>query len=61
MPDTPTIRDMARKLELWRDSLPEDERDEVTSWIRAGVPADRRRWWFEPGAARDEDLPPDTH
>lgn len=60
VPDTPTIRDMARKLELWRASLSPDDRDEVTSWMRAGVLGDRRRWWFEPSTTRfDEGEPLD--
>lgn len=52
MPDVSTIRDMARKVERWRDTLGEDERDALTGWMALGVGREElaggRRWWFDP-------------
>lgn len=52
MPDTATIRDMARKLELWRATLDARERETLTDWMAAGVGHEQlaagQRWWFEP-------------
>lgn len=52
MPDTATIRDMARKLERWRETLDDEERDTLTDWMAAGMGREQlaagRRWWFEP-------------
>ena len=52
MPDTATVRDMARQLERWRDTLDAQEADTLTEWMAAGVGREQlaagRRWWFEP-------------
>ena len=54
MPDIATIRDLARKLEGWRDTLDDDERETLTGWMAVGVGREKlaagRRWWFEPGS-----------
>lgn len=51
MPDVPTIRDMALKLEAWAASLPAEDRAEVEAWMRLGTdgsPPAGTMWWFEP-------------
>ena len=52
MPDTATIRDMARQLEAWCATLDDDERETLTDWMAVGVGRERlaagHRWWFEP-------------
>jgi len=52
MPDVATIRDVARKLERWRETLEDGERDTLTGWMAAGVGREQlaagRRWWFDP-------------
>ena len=54
MPDVETIRDVARKLERWCETLGDEERDTLTGWMAADVGREQlaagRRWWFDPDA-----------
>ena len=54
MPDIATIRDVARKIEQWRDTLDDDERETLTDWMAVRVGREQldagRRWWFDPDA-----------
>ncbi len=52
MPDEATVRDVARKLEVWAASLDSAERTEVEDWMALGARPGRSTpgtvWWFEP-------------
>ena len=54
MPDIATIRDVARQIERWCETLDGDERDTLTGWMASRVGREQlaagRRWWFEPGS-----------
>ena len=56
MPDIATIRDVARQIERWCETLDDDERDTLTGWMASRVGREQlaagRRWWFEPGEDR---------
>jgi len=56
MPDVSTIRDVARKLERWRETLDVCEQETLADWMALGIGREQlavaRCWWFEPEAAR---------
>ncbi len=51
MPDEATTRDVAKKLERWAASLPEQDRRAVQDWMLLGTGHDQlspgQRWWFD--------------
>lgn len=54
MPDEATTRDVAKKLERWAASLPDDDRTTVRDWMLLGTGCQElrpgQRWWFEPSS-----------
>ena len=55
MPDEATTRDVAKKLERWAASLPDEDRLAVQGWMLLGTGRHElspgQRWWFEASAA----------
>lgn len=54
MPDEATTRDVAKKLERWANSLPEEDRRVVRGWMLLGTGrrelSPGQRWWFDASA-----------
>lgn len=65
MPDEATTRDVAKKLERWAASLPDDDRGIVTGWMLLGTGARElqpgQRWWFEPSRQSEGSSPGGGH
>ncbi len=55
MPDEATTRDVAKKLERWAVSLPDEDRAAVEGWMLLGTGQPELRpghqWWFDASGA----------
>lgn len=63
MPDEATTRDVAKKLERWAGSLPEEDRVTVQGWMLLGTGRHElrpgQRWWFEASAGAEQPAAPE--